>query len=151
MHFRSPDEMNEHKITLGIHISALEKAVSSIDSSLSKRKLPSPSHRFIVSGSGEWRFVDIVPQRAGKLHALEFVREDLGYHHKHTVACGDSGNDLDMLDGHHHAIIVGNAHEVLKSWALQVPRDQKVAAPLLVNQPRAWGILEGLEALGLSG
>lgn len=37
--------------------------------------------------------------QAGKLEALEHVRKSHGFSKDATIACGDSGNDILMLDG----------------------------------------------------
>ncbi len=41
--------------------------------------------------------------------ALEYVRKQLDFPHSATLACGDSGNDIDMLGGQSLAVVVGNA------------------------------------------
>jgi hydroxymethylpyrimidine pyrophosphatase-like HAD family hydrolase len=66
--------------------------------------------------AGDWRFVDLVPARAGKLQALEHVRAAHGFQLAATVACGDSGNDILMLSGANLAIVVGNAQPDLIKW-----------------------------------
>ncbi len=43
------------------------------------------------------RYVDIVPVRAGKQAAVNYVRRRFGFLPQETVACGDSGNDILML------------------------------------------------------
>lgn len=65
--------------------------------------------RLILSGRGDWRYLDVVSSSAGKLEALEWVRQSRGVPEQRTVACGDSGNDKDMLSGKNLAIVVGNA------------------------------------------
>lgn len=52
-----------------------------------------------AAGKGPgWRFIDVVPKGAGKGAAMEYVRTKLGFSPDQTVACGDSNNDLLMLD-----------------------------------------------------
>lgn len=58
----------------------------------------------IVSGTGDWRYVDVTSYRAGKLAALEYVRQLYGVHHSRCAAAGDSGNDTLMLGGRNLAI-----------------------------------------------
>ena len=58
--------------------------------------------RVIVSGVGSWRYVDCVAVRAGKLQALEYVRQLYGVPLDRCVAAGDSGNDILMLEGPYH-------------------------------------------------
>lgn len=37
-----------------------------------------PQARIIMSGAGDWRYVDVVHRLAGKLEALEWVRQVYG-------------------------------------------------------------------------
>ena len=55
--------------------------------------------RIIQSGTGDWRYVDCVAARAGKLQALERVRALFGVPRERCAAAGDSGNDILMLEG----------------------------------------------------
>jgi hydroxymethylpyrimidine pyrophosphatase-like HAD family hydrolase len=97
--------------------------------------------------------MDIVPKGAGKLQALEHVRRVHRFTLDHTIACGDSGNDILMLSGKNLAIVVGNAQPDLKEWVQQHKSD---ASPIEGKQRlytskkhEAYGILEGLEYYGL--
>lgn len=146
MHFRAPSEMNEHKITCGVRADVLGSVLERIATALEADKV---EHRLIVSGSGEWRYLDLVPAAAGKLQALEYARKELGFSHQHTVACGDSGNDRDMLEGQHFAVVVGNAQPDLMEWAQSAQNGAKRGKkPLIVEGHRAHGVLEGLQRLG---
>ena len=49
-----------------------------------------------------------------------YVRQQMGFLHECTVACGDSGNDKDMLGGQNLAVVVGNAQPDLKAWIDEV-------------------------------
>lgn len=53
--------------------------------------------KLIYSGTGDWRYLDIVANGAGKLESLEYVRLKLGFTHENTIACGDSGEFLQFL------------------------------------------------------
>ena len=53
----------------------------------------------IVSGVGDWRYVDCVSKQGGKLQALEYVRALFNIPRSHCVSAGDSGNDILMLKG----------------------------------------------------
>jgi sucrose-6-phosphatase len=53
--------------------------------------------------------LDILPASAGKLHALEFLRERLGIPLTRTVFAGDSGNDLEVLISDVPSVLVANA------------------------------------------
>lgn len=53
----------------------------------------------ICSGTGNWRYVDCVPEKGGKLKALEFVQKDYHIPAERCVSAGDSCNDILMLQG----------------------------------------------------
>ena len=72
--------------------------------------------KLILSGKGEWRYLDIVSKNAGKAQATEFVMERLKFAPGNTIACGDSGNDRDMLAAANLGIVVGNAQPDLRQW-----------------------------------
>ncbi len=86
------------------------------------------------------------------MQALEYARTSLGFAPEHTIACGDSGNDIDMLEGGHLSVVVGNAQPDLRSWAEAHLRTQREAGRepslLIAEASRAWGILEGLQRFG---
>lgn len=76
-----------------------------------------PQVKIIVSGTGDWRYVDVTAARAGKLAALEYVRQLYGVHHSRCVAAGDSGNDTLMLGGRNLAIGGWPAGGWARAWA----------------------------------
>ncbi|KAL3162887.1 hypothetical protein ABBQ32_009336 [Trebouxia sp. C0010 RCD-2024] len=148
MHFRPPEEQNDHKVTCGVHIDVVEQVQQQISNSLGADGVKA---RLILSGTGDWRFLDIVSINAGKLQALEFVRHKYGFAHNRTIACGDSGNDKDMLSGQNLAIVVGNAQPDLLKWVndTQLSPDGADARLVITEQHMARGILEGLHTFGL--
>jgi sucrose-6F-phosphate phosphohydrolase len=54
--------------------------------------------------------LDVLPQRAGKLHAVEFLMRQQGFSAEQTLYAGDSGNDLCVLTSALPAVLVANAH-----------------------------------------
>ena len=144
MHFRPASEMNEHKITCGVALPSLQHVLESIAVTLETENV---QYKAIVSGQGDWRYLDLVPQAAGKRAALEYVMEVMGFEPHQTVACGDSGNDIDMMEGEHYAIVVGNAQSDLVEWAAE-QEDREGGLLVKVREHRALGILEGLKILG---
>lgn len=110
----------------------------------------------ISSGQGDWRYLDLVSRQAGKRESLEYVARRCGFPLEHTVACGDSGNDILMLAGDSRAIVVGNAQGDLRRWVADNPQDVQEGpdglSRLRVTQAaEAEGILEGLEYFGFRG
>ena len=88
------------------------------------------------------RYLDILPEGAGKRCAVEYLRRMWGVQQERVLTCGDSGNDLDMLaDPSFLGVAVGNSHEQIRDSA---PAGSLYAAHL----PFAAGVLEGAEVLG---
>ncbi len=54
-------------------------------------------------------WLDITPEGISKASALEMLRERLGVEAGATVAIGDGGNDLEMLDWAAHGVAMGQA------------------------------------------
>ncbi len=62
--------------------------------------------------------LDVLPARASKLRALEFLREHLGIPLDHTVFAGDSGNDMEVLASGIPSVLVANAQETVRAEAV---------------------------------
>ncbi|MBF2029291.1 MAG: sucrose-phosphate phosphatase [Oscillatoriales cyanobacterium C42_A2020_001] len=98
--------------------------------------------QLIYSGSID---LDILPRRANKGMAMSFLRDYLEIAPDHTVACGDSGNDLSMFANRdERGIIVGNAMPELLHWHQLNPSPHRY----LAKGHCAAGILEGLKYFG---
>jgi HAD superfamily hydrolase (TIGR01484 family) len=62
--------------------------------------------------------LDVLPRRATKKHAIEFLMNEKGFDIEHTVFAGDSGNDLPALTGGLQAVLVRNALESVRQEAI---------------------------------
>lgn len=62
--------------------------------------------------------LDLLPKRAGKLQAVEFLMRKLGFSHQQTIFAGDSGNDLSVLTSAVPSVLVANAHPDVAAQAL---------------------------------
>jgi sucrose-6F-phosphate phosphohydrolase len=71
-----------------------------------------------IDGPAGIGLLDVLPKHATKLHAIEFLREHMGYSSGETVFCGDSGNDLAVLSSPLPAVLVANAAEEVRDTAL---------------------------------
>ena len=56
--------MNEHKVTCGVALGVVDQVTEGIAEFLGAQGV---GHRLVVSGSGDWRYLDLVPLQAGKL------------------------------------------------------------------------------------
>jgi sucrose-phosphate synthase len=82
-------------------------------------------------------FLDVLPKRASKGRAVRYVCRRWSVPLSRTVVCGDSGNDLDLLEGTGKAVVVGNYSPELEGL-----RGQRRV--YFSEQPGALGVLDGL-------
>jgi sucrose-6F-phosphate phosphohydrolase len=63
--------------------------------------------------------LDVLPQRATKYHAIDFLRQSLGYTLNEVIFSGDSGNDMEVLISPIPAVLVANAQPDVRRQAQQ--------------------------------
>lgn len=66
--------------------------------------------------------LDVLPKRATKLHAVDFLRARLGLTVGETLFAGDSGNDLEVMAGGLPSVLVANAADEVRDAALERAR-----------------------------
>jgi HAD superfamily hydrolase (TIGR01484 family) len=96
--------------------------------------------------------LDLVPLGASKFHAIKALMEQQGYGFRHTVFCGDSGNDLEVLVSPLQAVLVANALPEIKEQARVMADDAGNNAELYIarggfmgmNGNYSAGMLEGI-------
>ena len=116
---QEPEKQNRFKLSYYADKNANDRQlVDQIQAYLSKQKL---SSRIIWSVDEQRNsgLVDILPQRASKLHAIRYLMDQKGYRKSKVVFCGDSGNDLNVLTSDIRAVLVKNASEVVRLEALE--------------------------------
>ncbi len=97
--------------------------------------------------------LDILPRRANKRLAIEFLMNQLGFELKETLFAGDSGNDLPVLVSPIPSVVVANATEELKQRASRDALRAGLADALYLakgsgsgrNGNYGAGIFEGIE------
>lgn len=132
-----------HRVSLAVAAPALERSCAALAAGLQAQGCAA---QLVVSGTGDWRYVDALAPAAGKRAAAEHVAAALGIPLSRVVAAGDSGNDTAMLAGSFRAIVVGNAQPDLGLWALGQSQDGRLVC---AAGHGAAGVLEGLALHGL--
>lgn len=127
-----------HRISLSVHVECVPYVKETLHEKLSRHNL---EFKIISSGTMEWRYIDCVSGHAGKHAALEHIRSLFGVAVNRTVAAGDSGNDILMLEGKNPAIVVGNAQLELVEWVVRQPQDGRI---VVADAHLSDGVLEGL-------
>jgi HAD superfamily hydrolase (TIGR01484 family) len=102
-----------------------------------------------ISANG---LLDIIPERANKLHAIRFLMQQEQFFEDHTVFAGDSGNDLDVLTSGLQSILVKNAVDEVRKEAIEALSLKHMTHRLYLpkgnfygmNGNYAAGVIEGL-------
>ncbi|KIZ05253.1 hypothetical protein MNEG_2702 [Monoraphidium neglectum] len=113
-----------HRIALSVRVDIVADIVRDMEAAVGRSsdgKRGFKGH-IIASGAGEWRYLDVVAERGGKLEAIEW--------------------------GTSPAVIVGNAQTELLTWYNQY-RDDPPGRIVLARAPDASGVIEGLARHGL--
>lgn len=95
--------------------------------------------------------LDLVPRRASKFHAIKALLEQQGYGFRHTVFCGDSGNDLEVLVSPLQAVVVANALPELKEQARTMASEAGNSAQLYISRGGFMGMNGNYSAGMLEG
>lgn len=99
------------------------------------------------------RLLDVLPEHATKLHAIEFLKSQLQYMDSEVVFVGDSGNDMPVLASSIQSVVVNNASTEIKMMAQQLvaenghPHSLYIAidpGPLGMNGNYSAGVLQGV-------
>lgn len=96
--------------------------------------------------------LDVLPERATKRHAVEFLMRELEVVPGRTVFAGDSGNDLAVLTSPVQSVLVRNATDEVRGQAVRLAEANNCRDKLYLakgglagmNGNYAAGILEGL-------
>ena len=62
--------------------------------------------------------LDILPVKANKLKAIEYLMQRHNFQNQDTLFAGDSGNDMDVFRSSIPSVLVANAEPEIKRWAL---------------------------------
>lgn len=97
--------------------------------------------------------LDVLPQRATKLHAVMSLQGYLGFADEDVLFAGDSGNDMPVLVSKVRSVLVNNASAEIKQTAVQAAQANGNAAalylaeeacPLAMNGNYSAGVLQGV-------
>lgn len=128
--FQEAEGQRSHKISY--YLENTGSRLDQINEALAENKLRCQ----VIYSHGQ--FLDILPYRASKGKAVNYLQYKYEFLPRYVMVAGDSGNDADMLQGKTRGLIVGNHSEELE---------------FLKNSPRIYfsqgeyaaGIIEGLQ------
>jgi HAD superfamily hydrolase (TIGR01484 family) len=145
-------KQNDYKLSYYVPLDNDRKALSAV---IRHRFESAGIHAALIWSTDEPMAIgllDILPECASKLHAVEALMHMNGFDNSNTVFCGDSGNDIEVLASPIPAVLVANGHGDVKQLARQLADESGSGAQLYIaqggfmgmNGNYSAGILEGI-------
>jgi len=110
-------KQNRHKLSYYVPLHADQAALSAVMEARLEAKGVKASLVWSIDEPAGIGLLDVLPARATKLHAVEFLREQLRLRLDQVVFAGDSGNDLMVLTSGVPSVVVANASPEVKEAA----------------------------------
>ena len=152
LEIQEPDKQNRFKLSYYLDLeTSSEQVLARINSILTDLGVAA-NLIWSVDEAVPVGLIDILPQRADKLNALNFLYRYLNYAATELLFAGDSGNDLTVLESHIPAVLVANGHPDVRTSALERAARNGFAERLYLAGPEDWpgngnycsGVLQGV-------
>ncbi|WP_321325699.1 PfkB family carbohydrate kinase [Thiomicrorhabdus sp.] len=119
------EKQNSHKISFYIDLQTLDEqtCLTEVKKQLAPLKIQT-NLIWSIDETSNTGLLDILPPKANKLHAIQFLQEYLGYSAQEVVFAGDSGNDLEVLISPIQSVLVANSTPELKQQALTLAKQR---------------------------
>jgi HAD superfamily hydrolase (TIGR01484 family) len=146
------DRQNTHKLSFFLPLEAdLPSLTRAMQAVLDQQRIAA-SLIYSVDEQAAVGLMDVLPQRATKLDAVEFLMREQGFDSDETVFAGDSGNDLAVLASSVPAVLVANARADVADRAMAEAQRRGTVDRLYLakggfmemNGNYSAGILEGI-------
>ena len=85
-----------------------------------------PTVRTLLSGpTDKPRYLDFIPLGGGKRTSVVYAQRRFGFSADRTIVAGDSGNDIEMMEGPETCVIPANCQQELRVWLQSLPANSK--------------------------
>ena len=152
LRLQEASKQNTHKLSYYLPLQCEHEAVlARVDTILRDRGIAA-SLVWSIDEPANIGLLDVLPQNATKLHAIEFLQQQLGHTPDQLIFAGDSGNDLPVLTSPIHSVLVANASDDVKQTALRIAKQNGNADALYLASAKALnmngnysaGVLQGV-------
>lgn len=149
---QEPEKQNTYKLSYYLPLQTnVDTLLTEMEERLSRNAVHA-SLIYSVDEVADIGLLDVLPRNATKLHAIQFVRERLGFTLPETVFSGDSGNDIPVLASEVQGTLVANASDQVRTQARNEAENKGNAEALYIagggylgmNGNYSAGILEGI-------
>ncbi len=152
LQLQESSKQNTHKLSFYLPLKADYKTLlSKIEARLTAHGIHA-SLIWSIDEAAAIGLLDVLPKRAGKLQAIEFLARQMDFEIDDILFAGDSGNDLSVLASAIPSVLVANASAEVKHAAQTQARAAEYADALYIaqgdflnmNGNYSAGILEGV-------
>ena len=145
---QEPEKQNQYKLSFYTAQNVdYQQLIKKIRAVLAKKGVRA-SIMWSVDETSANGLLDIIPARANKLHAIQFLMQQEGFSEDRMVFAGDSGNDLDVLTSGLQAILVKNAMDEVRKEAIETLSGKHMTNRLYLPKGNFYG-MNGNYAAGL--
>lgn len=110
-------KQNTHKLSYYLPLQVdSDEVIAKMDACLKTENIAA-SLIWSIDEPNNTGLLDVLPRNATKLHAIEFLQQQLAYNQDEVVFAGDSGNDLPVLVSQIPSVLVANATNEIKQSA----------------------------------
>ena len=149
---QEPDQQSRFKLSYYLPLDSEKDALQQYMSDRLEKQNIAASLIYSVDEAKGIGLLDILPAHATKLHAVEFLMNQLDFDYSNTVFAGDSGNDLPLLISSVPSILVANAYVDIIAESQQQAKEKGNIHSLYLahggflgmNGNYSAGILEGI-------
>lgn len=152
LQLQESSKQNDFKLSYSLPLSVAPKQILSwVEQQLAKLKV---DFELIWSVDDVKRIgqLDILPRKAGKKGAIEFLRRQLNVELDQVFFAGDSGNDLPVLSSPIKSVLVANAEPEIRKQAIELAAAYDCSDSLYVAKSEknpfdgnyAAGVMQGL-------
>jgi hypothetical protein len=119
LRLQEPAKQNTHKLSYYLPVQADQRALhEEMQQRLAERGIRASLVWSIDEPAGVG-LLDVLPERATKVHAVEFLRQRLDFSLQQTLFAGDSGNDLPVMASAIPSVLVANTTEEVREAAIK--------------------------------
>lgn len=149
---QEPEKQNDYKLSYYLPLEANRDSVLENARAILKEQDVRASLIWSIDDEAKVGLLDVLPERATKLHAIEFLMREKAFSGERTVFAGDSGNDLPALTSGLQAVLVRNARDDVREEAVRLAGQAGNGSKLYLaaggwkgmNGNYAAGVIEGL-------
>ncbi|MCF7971635.1 MAG: HAD-IIB family hydrolase [Methylococcaceae bacterium] len=134
LELQEDSKQNTHKLSYYLNLQFDHQAIIGAMEALLKTEGICASLIWSIDEATNMGLLDVLPRHATKLHAIEFLQQQLAFGQDEILFAGDSGNDLPVLISQLPSVLVANASDDIKQSAQQQAEQQGNATMLYLAQ-----------------